>query len=94
MASGSIPLRKPLNLDSLVFQIKINLAPFAVAIYPIPVGCGGISIFCLLQLFKMQVLFCKAFLEKHPMICINGTFFTVNGRVTDENKLKKRFCML
>ena len=36
-----------------------------------------------------EVLFCKAFLEKHPMICINGTFFTVNGRVTDENKLKK-----
>ena len=36
-----------------------------------------------------EVLFCKAFLEKHPMICINDTFFTVNGRVTDENKLKK-----
>ena len=36
-----------------------------------------------------EVLFCKVFLEKHPMICINGTFFTVNGRVTDENKLKK-----
>ena len=36
-----------------------------------------------------EVLFCKAFLEKHPMICINDTFFTVNGRVSDENKLKK-----
>ena len=26
-----------------------------------------------------EVLFCKAFLAQHPMICINGTFFTVNG---------------
>ena len=55
MASGSIPLRKPLNLDSLVFKIKINLAPFAVAIYPIPVDCNGIFIFCLLQIFKMHI---------------------------------------
>ena len=36
-----------------------------------------------------EVLFCKAFLEKHPMICINGTFFTKEGRVTDENRLRK-----
>ena len=35
-----------------------------------------------------EVLFCKAFLETHPMICINGTFFTVEGRVTDENRLR------
>ena len=34
-----------------------------------------------------EVLFCKAFLESHPMLCINGTFFTVNGRVTDEKRL-------
>lgn len=36
-----------------------------------------------------EVLFCKAFLEVHPMICINGTFFTVEGRVTDENRLRR-----
>ena len=24
--------------------------------------------------------FCKEFLEQHPMICINGTFFTTDGR--------------
>ena len=37
-----------------------------------------------------EVLFCKSFLEQHPMICINDTFFTVNGRVTDENRLRKQ----
>ena len=37
-----------------------------------------------------ELEFCKAFLEQHPMICINGTFFTTDGRVTDENKLKKK----
>ena len=36
-----------------------------------------------------ELEFCKAFLEQHPMICIHGTFFTPDGRVTDENKLKK-----
>ena len=36
-----------------------------------------------------ELEFCKAFLAMHPMICINGTFFTVDGRVTDENKLKR-----
>ena len=37
-----------------------------------------------------ELQFCKSFLEIHPMICINGTFFTADGRVTDENKLKKQ----
>lgn len=32
----------------------------------------------------------KSFLEQYPMICINDTFFTVNGRVTDENRLRKQ----
>ena len=36
-----------------------------------------------------ELEFCKAFLEQHPMICIHGTFFTADGRVTDENKLKR-----
>jgi len=37
-----------------------------------------------------EVLFCEEFLRKHPMIYINDTFFTVDGRVTDENYLKKQ----
>ena len=37
-----------------------------------------------------EVQFCKSFLEQYPMICINDTFFTVNGRVTDENRLRKQ----
>ena len=37
-----------------------------------------------------EVLFCQQFLEQHPMKSVNGTFFTVNGRVSDENRLKKQ----
>ena len=36
-----------------------------------------------------EILFCEEFRKEHPMICINGTFFTTDGRVTDENRLKK-----
>lgn len=36
-----------------------------------------------------EVLFCADFLETHPMISINGAFFTVDGRISDENRLKK-----
>ena len=36
-----------------------------------------------------ELAFCRVFLEEHPMICINETFFTTDGRVTDENKLKR-----
>ena len=36
-----------------------------------------------------EALFCEAFLKDHPMKSINGTFFTVDGRVSDENRLKK-----
>lgn len=36
-----------------------------------------------------EVCFCEEFLKDHPMISINDTFFTVDGRVSDENKLKK-----
>lgn len=36
-----------------------------------------------------EVLFCKAFLTEHPMKCVNGTFFTTEGRVDDENQLRK-----
>ena len=36
-----------------------------------------------------EVLFCADFLDAHPMISINGAFFTVDGRISDENRLKK-----
>ena len=34
-----------------------------------------------------ESLFCREYLQEHPMIAISGTFFTVDGRVTDEAKL-------
>lgn len=36
-----------------------------------------------------EVLFSIEFLATHPMCCINGTFFTVDGRLSDENQLRK-----
>ena len=36
-----------------------------------------------------EVKFCEEFLREHPMKSINGTFFTVEGRVTDEDKLRR-----
>lgn len=36
-----------------------------------------------------ETLFCEEFLEEHPMVSVNDTFFTKNGRITDENWLKK-----
>ena len=36
-----------------------------------------------------ETLFCETFLSEHPMVSVNNTFFTKNGRVTDENLLKK-----
>ena len=36
-----------------------------------------------------ETLFCEEFLAQHPMVSVNDTFFTKNGRITDENRLKK-----
>ena len=36
-----------------------------------------------------EALFCEDFLQDHRMLSINDVFFTVNGRVHDENRLKK-----
>lgn len=33
--------------------------------------------------------FCRAFLSGYPMICVNGSFFTKEGRVCDENMLRR-----
>ena len=36
-----------------------------------------------------EVKFCEEFLKIHPMKSVNGTFFTVEGRVTDEDPLRR-----
>ncbi len=39
--------------------------------------------------FLNEVGFCEDFLEKHPMIRVGGSFFTKEGRVTDEESVRK-----
>ena len=34
-------------------------------------------------------LFCKTFLELHPMVCVEGTFFNSQGRIRDMGKLRQ-----
>lgn len=36
-----------------------------------------------------EVLFCREFLEVHPMVSVGGAFFTKDGLVADENHLRK-----
>ena len=36
-----------------------------------------------------EILFCQEFLMEHPMVCVRGTFFTIERRITDERELKK-----
>ena len=35
-----------------------------------------------------ETMFCEDFLRDYLMVTVNGAFFTVNGRVHDENRLK------
>lgn len=37
-----------------------------------------------------EVLFCEDFLDKHPMVRVGGSFFTKEGRVTDEEAIRKQ----
>ena len=37
-----------------------------------------------------EVLFCEDFLSAHPMVCVDGSFFTVEGRVADEEGIHKQ----
>lgn len=37
-----------------------------------------------------EVLFCREFLQTHPVISVGGAFFTKDGLVSDENLLKKQ----
>lgn len=36
-----------------------------------------------------EAAFAKAFLQEHPMVCINRTFYTENGAMTDETALQQ-----
>ena len=36
-----------------------------------------------------EVLFAEDFLSRHPMVCVHGSFFTVEGRISDESILEK-----
>ena len=36
-----------------------------------------------------EAAFCRAFLGEHPMVCVGGSFFTTDGRVSDENRLRR-----
>ena len=36
-----------------------------------------------------EVQFCEAFLEEHPMICVSGDFFSLDGRIADETTVAK-----
>ena len=36
-----------------------------------------------------ETTLCHEYLAKHPMVCVNGSFFTTEGRVTDEDRIGK-----
>ncbi len=36
-----------------------------------------------------EAVFCRAFLKEQPMICVNGCFFTKEGRISDESRLRR-----
>lgn len=36
-----------------------------------------------------EAAFCSEFIKDFPMLCINDTFFTVNGMVRDESRLRR-----
>ena len=37
-----------------------------------------------------EVGFCEEFLQQHPMVCVDGSFFTKDGRITDEESVRKK----
>ena len=36
-----------------------------------------------------EVAFCEDFLKKHPMLSVGGQFFSVDGRIHDEESIRK-----
>ena len=49
MTLRRVPLCKSLDMNLLLLKIKMNLAPYAVAVCLIPVDCGGVFLFYLLR---------------------------------------------
>ena len=39
--------------------------------------------------FVNEVGFCEDFLQQHPMVRVGGSFFTKDGRITDEESVRK-----
>lgn len=39
-----------------------------------------------------EVLFCQQFLKKHPMKCVRGRLFTVDGLIEDEAQIGNLMC--
>ena len=39
--------------------------------------------------FVNEVGFCEDFLRQHPMVRVGGSFFTKDGRITDEESVRK-----
>ena len=39
--------------------------------------------------FLIEVGFCEDFLQKYPMVCVSGSFFTKEGRVADEEGMSR-----
>ena len=40
--------------------------------------------------FLDEVGFCCDFICRHPMVCVGGKFFSKEGRIHDENGIKKQ----
>ena len=36
-----------------------------------------------------EIGFCEEFLQQHPMVRVGGSFFTKDGRITDEESVRK-----
>ena len=41
-----------------------------------------------------EVLFCEDFLAAYPMVCVSGGFFTADGRITDEESIRKQIYVM
>ena len=39
--------------------------------------------------FLNEVVFCEVFLQRHPMVRVDGSFFTREGRINDEESVRK-----
>ena len=37
-----------------------------------------------------EVIFCCEFLRYHPMVCVGGSFYTKDGKVSDEEGIRRK----